>query len=156
MDIGNDGSDVESGSESYVSSLMGEIRVGDEYQASVPNVQACKPFCCRTMLCSQPHYAVVYDIDELPIRLANPRQLWAPDQCSLTEPQCKTLLRADVVDHLLLWAVESFIKAAREQSSNRFSLDQVLGMLYWNEFDQRATLDDLKQLERHPGELQAL
>ena len=53
MDIGHDGSDVESGSESYVSSqLGGEIRIGDEYQASIPNAQACKFDYTCTPICS--------------------------------------------------------------------------------------------------------
>eukprot|EP00045_Choanoeca_perplexa_P014615 m.173442 g.173442 ORF g.173442 m.173442 type:complete len:379 (-) comp16736_c0_seq1:4409-5545(-) len=116
MDVNKEGSDVESGSESYVSSLLGgEIRIGDGYQAIIPNEQA------------------FYDVDELPVRLANPRQLWAPDKCSLTEPQ-----------------LEEFVVTARKQSHPHHSLDQVLGMLYWHNFDRDATLLDLKQLATHP------
>eukprot|EP00730_Choanoeca_flexa_P018450 TRINITY_DN8972_c0_g1_i1.p1 TRINITY_DN8972_c0_g1~~TRINITY_DN8972_c0_g1_i1.p1 ORF type:complete len:372 (+),score=64.94 TRINITY_DN8972_c0_g1_i1:186-1301(+) len=116
MNIGSDGSDVESGAESNASSEQhGEIRVGPEYQAVLP------------------HQSSFYDIDEVPRRLAHPRQLWAPERCALTELE-----------------LETFVKRAKELCKDRHSLDQILGVLYWHDFDQEATLSDLQDLDPHP------
>jgi hypothetical protein len=80
------------------------IRIGEEYQAVVPGADA-----------NQGEYAP-------PARLLNPRLLWSPTKCKLSEKELKV-----------------FVEAALASVPHPLQEDQILGILHWNDYDQKVS-----------------
>eukprot|EP00048_Salpingoeca_helianthica_P010530 m.150810 g.150810 ORF g.150810 m.150810 type:complete len:392 (+) comp15088_c3_seq1:1344-2519(+) len=69
----------------------------------------------------------------LPTSLPRSRPVWDPRACVLTSDQ-----------------LDDFVRVAQASTLHKHSIDQILGVLYWNNFDTEATLQDLAQYCPHP------
>jgi len=93
------------------------IRVGREYQAVVP-----KGILYPTTSEYKP-----------PPRLANPRLVWSPAKCSISDEE-----------------VNTFVQNALASVTHALQVDQVLGILHWNEYNVTAAMADVQKYCCHP------
>lgn len=68
-----------------------------------------------------------------PPTIADPKLVWSKNMCKLTEKQ-----------------LADYVASARSLNKYRHGLDQILGILHWNEYNTEAALSDLAAFCPHP------